>query len=81
MRFLYIGIWLLLGILSPNGLAAQYEYIIPRTEVASSGSISATHKNSFVAVLVSSQNGSGRLFNGCGYDTSFSFLKDKNCIF
>jgi hypothetical protein len=72
MRCLYIGIWLLLGILSPIGLAAQYEYVIPRTEFRLSAAKDLPDNHPIIT-LYASKSGKAILSTGCGFDTILSF--------
>lgn len=59
-------------ILGPVSVRAQYEYMVPRTQVSIFNGNRQPIFHPYI-VFYSSSSGSGRLSNGCGFDTAFSF--------
>ena len=58
--------------LLPSLGLAQYEYLIPKTEISSRSGYTFS-KNHLVLVFVAENSGIGRLRNGCGYDTLINY--------
>ncbi|MFN7300529.1 MAG: hypothetical protein ACK5U7_03545, partial [Bacteroidota bacterium] len=59
-------------VLLPKIGLAQYEYIIPKTEISPRSGYEFS-KNHLVLVFAAANTGIGKLYNGCGYDTIINY--------